>query len=245
MKKILVLGIVLISVFLIYLTTTDKKVYYLALGDSLASGVTPYNGYDYGYTDYIKDYLKDKKVLETYINEFAVSGYRSTDLYRDIIDNKSVSVDNKNVTLKNALIKADLVTISIGANDLFGKSSAFTLIQNSEEEIYKYVSEIMVDVDNLFKLIRKYCKEDIILVGYYNPLPKNINIEKSDKIFNYVNSKYEELSNKYGIYYVDTYDTFKENSKYLPNPLNIHPSKEGYKAISDLVIDKINDTLFK
>lgn len=245
MKKILVLGFICLSIFLIYLTTIDKKVYYLALGDSLACGVTPYNSYDYGYTDYIKDYLKDKHVLETYINEFAVSGYRSTDLYRDIIDNKKVTIDNKNITLKNALIKADLVTLSIGANDLFGKSSAYTLMQESEDDIYEYIDEIMLDVDSLFKLMREYCKEDIILVGYYNPVLNEIDEDKADKIFNYVNNEYERLCGKYNIYYVEVYSEFKNNSEYLPNPLNIHPSKTGYKAISDLVIKKINETLFE
>lgn len=245
MKKLLVLGIILISVFLIYLTTIDKKVYYLALGDSLACGVTPYNGYDYGYTDYVKDYLENKKILETYVNEFAVSGYRSTDLYRDIIDNKQVKVDNKSVTLKNALIKADLVTISIGANDLFGKSSAYSLMNENENEIYKYIDEIMIDVENLFKLMREYCKEDIILVGYYNPVISNINEEKADKIFDYVNKSYDELSKKYDIYYVEVYEEFKGNFDYLPNPYNIHPSKQGYKAIADLVIEKINQTLLQ
>jgi hypothetical protein len=53
MKKLLVLGVILLSTFLIYLSTFDRKIYYLSLGDSLALGVTPYGGYDYGYSDYV------------------------------------------------------------------------------------------------------------------------------------------------------------------------------------------------
>ena len=38
MKKILLIASIILSVFLIYLITADKKVYYLALGDSLIMG---------------------------------------------------------------------------------------------------------------------------------------------------------------------------------------------------------------
>ena len=43
MKKILVLGIVLLGIFLIYLSTLDKKVYFLSLGDEISQGINLYN----------------------------------------------------------------------------------------------------------------------------------------------------------------------------------------------------------
>ena len=36
LKKIFVVAVLFLIVFLIYLTTMDKKVYYLALGDSIS-----------------------------------------------------------------------------------------------------------------------------------------------------------------------------------------------------------------
>ena len=42
MKKILVLGIVLLGIFLIYLSTLDKKVYFLSLGDEISQGINLY-----------------------------------------------------------------------------------------------------------------------------------------------------------------------------------------------------------
>ena len=66
MKKILVLGIVLLGIFLIYLSTLDKKVYFLSLGDEISQGINLYNKKDYNYNDYVKEYLENKKVLETY-----------------------------------------------------------------------------------------------------------------------------------------------------------------------------------
>ena len=42
LKTILIGSIILLTTFLIYLTTLDKLVYFVALGDSLAKGTTPY-----------------------------------------------------------------------------------------------------------------------------------------------------------------------------------------------------------
>ncbi|MEG0825856.1 MAG: GDSL-type esterase/lipase family protein [Bacilli bacterium] len=242
MKKIFVLAVVLLSVFLIYLTTLDKKVYYLALGDSLALGMTPYNNYDYGYTDYIKDYLSQKKVLEKYINNFAKSSYRTTDLIRAINDNEKVLIDGKKVTIKHALIKADLVTISVGMNDFINKNSLLSLLEENDITIFKYVDEIMVDVEELFKIIRKYCKEDVVMVGYYSPIADN---EKVNKFFSYVNSKYDYLSSKYNIKYVDIYNQFKNSNDYLIDNYNVYPNKKGYKKIADVIIGILDESLFK
>ena len=46
MKKILVIGVVIISIFLIYLTTIDKKVYYVSLGDEISLGITKEGYYE-------------------------------------------------------------------------------------------------------------------------------------------------------------------------------------------------------
>ena len=64
MKKILILIIVSLSVFLIYLGFKDKKIYYLSLGDSLAAGQTPYNTIEKSYGDYIKEYIDDNYIDE-------------------------------------------------------------------------------------------------------------------------------------------------------------------------------------
>ncbi len=238
MKKILVIALIILSVFFIYLNTIDKKVYYLVLGDSIAAGVNSSGSEDYGYGDYIKKYLENRDLLETYIDQFAISGYRSIDLKRDIEDNKKITINDKNITLKNALIKADLVTLSIGANDFF------YYINADESDVYDHIINVINDVENLFKLVRQYCKEDIVVVGYYTPFKEHENIEKMDEIIKFANKKLEELCKEYKMYYVDIFDLFKNND-YLPNPKDIHPSIEGYEAISEEIIKVIDKTLFK
>lgn len=248
MKKIFVVAFLSLLVFLIYLTTIDKKVYYLSLGDSLAQGVTPYNSIDYGYTDYVKDYLTEKKILEKSVFEFAQSNYRITDMIRDIEDNKKVISNGKEVTLKNALIKSDLLTLSIGMSDFLAKFDFGNFLgQIDSAQTYQYIDEISADLDKLLSLIRMYCKEDIILIGYYNPIPfftKDVS-SLADEVFTYAREKQKLLCEKYHVMYVDIYDVFLENPDFLPNPFNIHPSKAGYQAISDAIIVKINESLLK
>ena len=233
MKKILVLGVIIISIFLIYLTTIDKKVYYVSLGDEISLGMTKEGYYEKSYPIYIKEYLEEQKKLEIFIDDYETQGYRITDLINDINNNKEVEETNK--TIKNALIKSDLITLSIGTNDIISKiNTEKALTKIDYNRLYKNIDEIINDLDKLLKIIREYCKEDIILIG--------INIktedEKLNEIINYANEKFKEISGKYKIYYIDYLK--KEQNKY-----KIYPTKEEYKQISEQIIYTINSNLLK
>ena len=90
MKKILIIGLVLLSIFVIYLSNMDKKVYYVALGDSLER---VYVGDEevYGYSYYVKKYLTDDDLLERYSDDYAKVDTRITDIINDINNNKKVT----------------------------------------------------------------------------------------------------------------------------------------------------------
>lgn len=232
MKKILILGIIILSIFIIYLTTIDKKVYFLSLGDEIALGFTKEGYYELNYNDYIKEYLENKNKLEIYINDFTTQGYRITDIINDINKNKELEETNK--TIKNTLIKADLVTLSIGTNDIISQiEREYKLTKIDYNKIYKNIKQITEDLDKLLKLLREYCKEDIILVG--------INIttedEKTNEIINYANETFEQISNKYNITYINQYENKQE--------IKIYPTKEEYKILGDKIIEELNNNLLK
>lgn len=231
MKKILILGIVVLSIFIIYLTTIDKKVYYLSLGDQIALGMTQEGYYEKSYTEYIKEYLKNKNKLETYINDYQTQGYRITDLINDINKNKEIEESNK--TIKNTLIKADLITISIGNNDILSKIGEMKLTRINYKNLYKNINTIIEDLDNLLKLIREYSKEDIILTGIYI----NTNNDELNDIIEYANERFKETSNKYNIIYIDMLEHLKSQE------YKIYPTKEEYKEIGNLIINEIDNNL--
>lgn len=237
LKSLLVVGVAFILVFLIYLTTIDRKVYYLALGDSLAVGLNPYLDKDYGYTDYVKDYLNDKKLLERYVSGFASDGYRVVDLIHDIEDNRSISLDGKMQTIKNSLIKADLVTLSIGNEELLYKLNRGIVNVN---DVYEYVDDLILDMDRLFSLMREYCKEDIMILSFYNHYASSSDDVLS--VFNYANNRLNKLCEQYNILYVDIYSIFS-NSNYFSNPNSSYPSKEGYQKIAEQLIYSMDGTL--
>lgn len=233
MKKILVLGIVLLGIFLIYLSTLDKKVYFLSLGDEISQGINLYNKKDYNYNDYVKEYLENKKVLETYINLYFNDNMRTIDLIDYIEENKEIVVEGKKKTIKNALIKADLVTLSIGSNDVVSK----LLLKNNytKEELYNYLDEYLKDIENLFKLMRQYCKEDIVFIGYYNIF----NDDTYNEYFEYLNKKVKKISNNYEINFVDIMDDIKNDK--INN--NFYPTKDGHISIGKKIVDIVDDKI--
>jgi len=250
LKKIVILLTILILVFAIYILNTDKEIYYIALGDSLAAGQNPYNQIGYGYSDYVSNYLKENGLLEYYTNDYAASGYRITDIEKDINENKKITVNNEIHGIKEILRKADLLTLSIGANDIFYKLGITNISNIDLTEVTNlnvYINDTLNDLDKLITNIKKYFKKDLVLIGYYNPLAaiSSEYCRELEPIFTQINSGMKKISQKHNIYYVEIYEIFKENPEYLPNPKDIHPSNKGYQVIASSIIDIIEQNIIK
>jgi len=233
-KKLVVMILVVAFVFFIYFFLKDNKLNYVALGDSIACGITPYGEDGYSYTDYIKEYLESNEKLNSYVN-YAVSGYKTDNIIDDISKNKEI--DNSNI--RESLRESDLVTISIGANNLISKIDYRNLDLSNIDSYLKTIDGVMVDIDNTLKEVRNYAKNDIIVIGYYNPFPMlyNTNKEQVDMVFNYLDKRYKDVCENQDIKYLSVYSLFRNNSDFLPNPFDIHPNIDGYKGIGKLIVD--------
>lgn len=239
----IVTGIILTIIFFV---TRDCSIYYLSLGDSLAVGQTPNKTIASSYGDYVAEYLKDHEKLEFYTKSFAKSGYRSVDLLNDLKNNKEIKIKGKKLTIKHALIKADLVTVSIGASDLFYKlnlNNEFDI--NGVDDIYTYADEALSDIDKLLHELRKACKEQIMVLGFYNPFTNfSANLANTaEPVISYANAKLEDLVSKYDMTFVDLHNTFLANDNYLPSKLEIYPNKSGYRAIAKNIINLIDEKI--
>lgn len=212
MKKIILLIIVMVIVFGIYILFRNDKKTLLFLGDSYSLGYNKYSKEDYGYNDYLKEYFINE--LKDSIENFRESDYRITDLINDIKYNKSI--DGR--TIQNALIKSDILTISIGSEE-YNKKNLFY----SEDAIYEYINEMIIDLEELFKLIRLYCKEEIYYVSFFS---------SNDKLLEYLNRQVDDLCKKYNITYVC-------GNCILDRNFDIYPDKEEYKIIADAIIDTL------
>lgn len=245
-KKMIILVVltilIMISSFFIYDNSYEEEFNYVALGDSVASGRNPYGTDGYGYVDYVRDYLKRKDKLSGYVS-YATAGYSIDDVINDINYNKTITIDNINIGIKKALRESDLVTISIGANDFLANanlSSLSNLFSNRNATKNK-IDDIVEEFSLLLGLIKQYAKNDILVIGYYNPFPRMEKYrEDIDEIVDYADEEYKKLCNKMGVYYVDVSSVIATNDNYLPNPLDIHVSIQGYEAISKEVIKLLN-----
>ncbi len=221
-KTLLILSLIFILIFIIYLTTIDREIYYLNIS------IDPNNN---TYDKHIYSYLEEKEKLEKYVNGFVTSDDRVTDLIKMINDNKSISINNNKQTIKNALIKADLVTLFIGLNDINYKVGYSTI-----NELYDYADSFLKDIDELLKLVREYCKEDIIMIGYYNTYGSYY-----DEYFDYINREVKLITEEYNIEFIDTTDIYNEN-----NHIDyIWLDKTENKKISNKIIEIIEKNILK
>ena len=156
---------------------------------------------NYNYEETIVNFLKDEKKLERYVTGYIEKDYRTTDLINDIKNNKSINIKNKKQTIKNALIKADLLIYIPSINDI-----NYKLNTTNQKELYNYADEMLEDMEEAIKLMRQYCKEDIIVIGLEN---------SNKKIFNYINEKLGEICYENKIYFINPLKLNKNGKKYV------------------------------
>ena len=237
-KKLVIFFLMLPLLYLIYKFKFHEVKTYLSLGDDLAKGHTPFDTYNSSYTDYLFDYLKTEKNYTTLNNTFIEEDLRINDLITLI---KTNEIKN-GVTLPQALKEANLITLSIGSEELFSKiRSNEELLNTKNDRIFSYIDDMMIELNNLINEIHKITASPIYIIGLYNivEVTKENDI-KIGSIFNYLDIKYKSLEQKNkNIYYVPIYEGFKNKPYYLPNKTNAFPSLEGYNYIANQIIEKI------
>lgn len=180
-KIIISLLAIISSIFIIYKLNIDNKIYYFNIIDK-----------KYNYKTYnilLKDNINN---IEKYVNYEQVD-YRVTDLIRDIKDNNNVN----NKKIQNILIKADVITLMIGNNELEYKINNIDMT-----ELFEYSNSLLDDIDELFKLIRKYSKERIYFIGFYN------NNEYYTELYTFINLRIKDMCDIYNIKYIDRKNDF-------------------------------------
>lgn len=241
LKNLIIICVVALML-IIYITNKDEKIYYTSIGDGISLGINSNEKIDYGYSDYVKDYLNDIEKIEFYTKKFSNKDKRITDIINDIEDNIKIKENNKEITIKKVLMKSDLITISIGLNEILYKLNNKDY---NDYTMYEYVDQLLVDYEKLIDTIKKYCKEDILIIGYYNPFINKLNYKVANDIIIYSNNKLIDLCNKEGLHYVDLYNLFKNNRKMFINVNNYYPNIDGYKLISREIIKIIEKNIIK
>lgn len=245
MKKGLPIILAVITLtFVAYYKFDTKKVNFIALGDGIALGENSSGKISVSFNDYLKEELAQKRQVKFYTKDFCKKDMRIKDLRNQIDTNYQIKYKNKKISINQAIHNANLITLSIGATDLFYslKINNTYLKANDEEYIYKQVDILFEDLEKLIKQIRKDYDKKLIVIGFYNPLTNQnyINNEIYDEVFSYCDDLYYKLSYKYNFTYIKTNNLIRKNKKYLPNSNSIHLNRQGYKQIANEIINVVN-----
>lgn len=224
-KKILIIVLIgIVCTFLIYRFNQKDKIYFVSLGDGLATGMTAYNIDGYNYNDYIRDYLEKENKLEQYIHEFASSDQNVENLITSIEHN--YMKEETNLTIQQAISKSKLITIGIGIDKLANQSLKQSLSTKEKEDYEK-------DIDKLLKLIRNFNDGKIYLLGIYKAY--NIKAEEVTEI----NKSLQEIATRNKAIYIDISD-LSENSDYFLLDNSYYLNYKGHKEIANRILKNYN-----
>ena len=217
--------------------------FYLALGDSVAAGHMSDNSMGKGYADYLGEKLTIAEMITNFHNDFAKSGMTSNGLlYR--LKHPDYYVAN-NQTIIEAIALANIITISIGANDILGKLniswSPFGLSYDITEmnAAFLQLESNYIEIINIIRSLNP--QVSIYLIGYYMPLPYFTGqfTEQDYALFSMLDETINHVAQITNNHFVDISKISSKQN--IPNPFNIHPGKLGYQMISEIIFQKIRE----
>lgn len=207
----------------IYFHTESEQINVLALGDGISTGMTVYHVEGYDYNEYLTEYLNEQNKLGTYYKYFNEIDETASNLVNKI-NNNITSIDKK-IKLKQAIKEADIITISLGMDELNNYAKKNTLGSTKINGFLNKYKEVL-------EKIRSLNDKKLYIIGLYES--NLINETKIDKI----NMELEQIAYQFQAKYIEIKDIttqkefFKANNNYYLN----------YKG-QEYIFNKIKETL--
>ncbi|RKQ31494.1 SGNH/GDSL hydrolase family protein [Oceanobacillus halophilus] len=208
-----------------------NNIHIVAIGDSLTQGVGDSTNRG-GYIGILERTINQNKEIAEFEN-FGKRGQRSAQLLN--------RMDNEEVT--SAISKADIVLITIGANDIMqvAKENIMNLT------LHDFIEQRVSYENNLQEIVTKIqnVNEDtnIYLVGFYNPFEKYFqDIKELDMIVETYNSTTRTIAEEHpNVTFIPTVDLFQDAEINLFAEDNFHPNYHGYHRIAERVLNHITN----
>ncbi|MFJ5623727.1 GDSL-type esterase/lipase family protein [Peribacillus loiseleuriae] len=195
----------------------------VALGDSLTRGTGDDSGK--GYVGYVVDDLNERFNGSVVIQNLGINGQVSSQLKKQV----------KQPNIQRQLADADIILLTIGANDLFQQGRT---LENFDVATIKTIEDAFVEnITTIFTDIRKANPDaTIFFVGLYNPF---IDVDETGVTSPTVrdwNRIAEGVSSTIPrIVFVPTYDIFQLSVNDYLSTDKFHPNQEGYRLIADRI----------
>lgn len=206
----------------------DKKM--VSIGDSLTEGVGDETESG-GYVGILNHTFEDNH-MNISIENFGKRGNR-TDQLLARLENEEIS---------SAIKDADIVLITIGANDIMKvvRNNYTNLhIEPFQEEKIKYIERLTAI---FYKINELNPDTQIYLIGFYNPFERYFgDIEQLDMILNDWNQAGETVTEEFeNVYFIPTEDLFSNSTINLFADDNFHPNTSGYKLMAQRVLEYLS-----
>ena len=153
---------------------------------------------------------------------FVSENYHITDLINMINEN----IEREQTSIKQNLIKADFVILSIGMNDY----TSVEYLSNKNENLLS----LQNDYVRLFEILRKNTKEKIIMIGLYD----NTSCNSFSKSLFELNEFLKRETKIYSIDYIDILKEMKDINNLKCD--SVYPTLYGYSLIENKIIAILN-----
>ncbi|MGP4039487.1 SGNH/GDSL hydrolase family protein [Gracilibacillus sp. D59] len=212
----------------------QKDTHIVAIGDSLTQGVGDETG-NGGYIGILDKRLDEKNINVTFDN-FGKRGNRTDHLLKRL---------KKNPEINESLKKADLVLITIGANDIMQIMK--DNFMNLREEPFiegrgPYGERLSQIMDHI---IGVQPEAEIYLLGFFNPFEKYFgDIEALNQILTRWNNESLQVTNQYEqVHYIPMQDIYQYETEKVFSDDNFHPNHKGYQLMAERVITYLENGL--
>nr|WP_263326323.1 SGNH/GDSL hydrolase family protein [Neobacillus sp. Marseille-Q6967] len=208
----------------------DQKI--VSIGDSLTEGIgdESENG---GYVGILNHTFEDNNLNIT-VENFGKKGNRSDQLLKRL----------ENEEIQSAIKEAEIVLITIGANDIMKvfKSNFMNItMEPFQEERVEYIKRLTAIFDKI-----NYLNPDtqIYLIGFYNPFERHFSeIKELGMIIDNWNDAGISITDKYdNVRYIPTKDLFSNPNIDLLAEDEFHPNTSGYKLMAERVLEYLKET---
>ncbi|MBY0099606.1 SGNH/GDSL hydrolase family protein [Mesobacillus maritimus] len=207
----------------------DLKI--VAIGDSLTQGVGDETESG-GYVGILNNTFEDNN-LNIKIENYGKKGNRTDQLLKRLEKEEIVA----------SISKADLVFITIGANDIMKvvKSNFTNLkLELFEEERLDYIERLKAIFDKINEINPD---TQIYLIGFYNPFELYFeDIEELALIMNRWNEAGRLVTEEYeNVNYIPVADLFSQRTIELLADDYFHPNTTGYKLMAKRVLENVDE----
>ncbi|KGP92593.1 hypothetical protein N780_14505 [Pontibacillus chungwhensis BH030062] len=213
----------------------EDNINIVAIGDSLTQGVGDSSG-NGGYVGIIEETLQENN-QDFQIKNFGKRGNR-TDQLLDRLKEEEIS---------SSLQEADVIVITIGANDIMKVvKNNFTSLgyEDFESELPQYEDRL----SSIFQTIRSQNKDaHIYLVGLFNPFEQYFSdIPELDQIVYDWNRISKDVVDRYAnVNYIPIKDLFSGSTEDLYYEDNFHPNLRGYRLMAERILSHLKDEIVR